>query len=112
MGYGGPWRAERPSRVAILPVGYADGYLRATQPVAEALVRGARVPLVGVISMDALAVDVTDVPGIDADETRSSSSAGRATRPSRPAIWRARATPSPGRCSPAWLARLDRVYHR
>jgi alanine racemase len=68
VGYGSRWRAQRPSRVAILPVGYADGYLRGSQPGAEALVRGRRVPLVGVISMDALAVDVTDVPGLTPDE--------------------------------------------
>ena len=64
-GYGGLWRAERPSRIAILPVGYADGYLRGAQPGAGALVCGVRVPLVGVISMDALAVDVTDLPDLD-----------------------------------------------
>jgi alanine racemase len=68
VGYGSRWRAERPSRVAILPVGYADGYARGTQPGGEALVRGQRVPLVGIISMDALAVDITDIPGLTADE--------------------------------------------
>ena len=40
VGYGSRWRAGRPSRVAILPVGYGDGYLRGTQPGAVALVRG------------------------------------------------------------------------
>lgn len=68
VGYGSRWRAARPSRVAILPVGYADGYARGSQPGAEALVRGRRVPLIGVISMDALAVDVTEVPGLAMDE--------------------------------------------
>jgi alanine racemase len=66
VGYGDTWRAERPSRVAILPLGYADGYLRGAQPGAEVLVRGSRRPLVGIISMDAVAVDVTDEPGLDA----------------------------------------------
>jgi alanine racemase len=69
VGYGGTWRAERPSRIATLPVGYGDGYPRQLSPGASALVRGRRVPLVGVIAMDALAVDVTDVPGVGrADE--------------------------------------------
>ena len=69
VGYGGTWRAQRPTRIAVLPVGYGDGYLRASQPGAEALVRGRRVPLVGRVSMDAVTVDVTDEPGIDyADE--------------------------------------------
>ena len=65
VGYGGTWRAERPSRMAILPLGYADGYLRATQPGAAALVRGRRRPLAGIVSMDAIAIDVTDDEGID-----------------------------------------------
>ena len=65
VGYGGTWRAERPTRIAVLPVGYGDGYLRGTQPGAEVLVRGRRVPLVGRVSMDAVTVDVTDLPGLD-----------------------------------------------
>jgi alanine racemase len=65
VGYGGTWRAERSSRIAVLPVGYGDGYLRAAQPGASALVRGRRVPIVGRVSMDAVTVDVTDVEGLD-----------------------------------------------
>jgi alanine racemase len=65
VGYGGTWRAQRPSRIAVLPVGYGDGYLRGSQPGAEVLVRGRRVPLVGRVSMDAVTVDVTDLPGLD-----------------------------------------------
>lgn len=65
VGYGGTWRAARSSRIAVLPVGYGDGYLRGTQPGAEALVRGQRVPIVGRVSMDAVTVDVTDLPGVD-----------------------------------------------
>jgi len=65
VGYGGTWRAERPSRIAVLPVGYGDGYLRGSQPGAVALARGRRVPLVGRVSMDAVTVDVTDLPGLD-----------------------------------------------
>ena len=68
VGYGGTWRAERPSRIAVLPVGYGDGYLRGTQPGAQVLVRGRRLPLVGRISMDAVTVDVTDLPGLDYTE--------------------------------------------
>ncbi len=68
VGYGGTWRAERPSRIAVLPVGYGDGYLRSTQPGAEVLVRGDRAPLVGRVSMDAVTVDVTDLPGLGYDE--------------------------------------------
>ena len=68
VGYGGRWRAARPSRIAILPLGYGDGYARATQPGADVLLRGRRRPVVGVISMDAVAVDVTDTPGVDGDD--------------------------------------------
>jgi alanine racemase len=59
VGYGGQWRAGQPSRVAILPLGYGDGYARGSQPGAEVLLRGRRFPVVGVVSMDAIAVDVT-----------------------------------------------------
>lgn len=64
VGYGGQWQASRPSRVAVLPLGYGDGYARGSQPGAEVLLRGRRLPVVGVISMDAITVDVTDVPDI------------------------------------------------
>jgi alanine racemase len=65
VGYGGTWRAERPSVIATLPIGYADGWARASSPGAEALVHGRRVPLVGRVSMDAIGVDVTDALGVD-----------------------------------------------
>ncbi len=61
IGYGGRWRASRPSRIATLPVGYGDGFARAYQPGGEALVRGRRVPIVGTVAMDAVAADVTEV---------------------------------------------------
>jgi alanine racemase len=67
VGYGGTWTATRPSRIATLPVGYGDGVPRA-QSGAPVLVRGRRVPIVGVVAMDALAVDVTDVPDVMAGE--------------------------------------------
>jgi alanine racemase len=63
VSYGGTWRAPRPSRIATLPIGYADGYPRHVRD-AQALVRGRRVPIVGVVCMDMLMVDVTDAPGV------------------------------------------------
>ena len=63
VSYGSTFRTTRPSRIATLPVGYADGYLRALSNRGEALVRGCRAPLAGSVAMDALMVDVTDVPG-------------------------------------------------
>jgi alanine racemase len=65
VSYGGLWRAARPSRIATLPVGYADGYPRHVRD-ASALVGGRRVPIVGAVCMDMLMVDVTDVPATDA----------------------------------------------
>ena len=64
VGYGATWRAERASRVAVLPLGYADGLPRRATGRAQAAIRGHRVPLVGVISMDIAIADVTDVPEI------------------------------------------------
>ena len=63
VGYGSRWRALRPSRVATLPVGYGDGWTYGSARLTSALVRGRRVPLVGSVAMDAIAADVTDVPG-------------------------------------------------
>jgi alanine racemase len=62
IGYGCSWRAPRESRIATLPVGYADGYSRNLSNRAEVLVRGMRAPVVGRISMDLVTVDVTEIP--------------------------------------------------
>jgi alanine racemase len=61
VGYGGEWVADRPSTIATLPIGYADGWPRASWPGASALVRGRRVPLVGRVSMDTVCADVTEI---------------------------------------------------
>ncbi len=61
VGYGGRWTAERPSRIGIVPVGYADGYSWRLGNRAEVLVAGRRAPVVGSVSMDLLAVDVTGI---------------------------------------------------
>lgn len=62
VGYGPSFVTARPSRIATLPIGYADGWRRAYEG-APVLVRGQRVPTVGRVSMDSVTVDVTDVPG-------------------------------------------------
>jgi alanine racemase len=63
VGYGGTWRATRPTRIAVLPVGYYEGYDRGLSNIAHALVRGRRAPIRGRICMNMCMVDVTDVPG-------------------------------------------------
>lgn len=62
VGYGGTWLAPRAARVAILAAGYGDGLLRAIPTGAIVLVNGQRAPLVGRVSMDMIAVDVSALP--------------------------------------------------
>src|SRR5690242_35322 len=67
VGYGGTWTARRPTRLAIVAAGYADGYFRAASANdgtrgAEVVVAGKRCPVAGRISMDLMAVDITDLP--------------------------------------------------
>jgi len=64
VGYGALWRATATSRVATVSIGYADGVHRARANKGHVLVRGRRAPLIGMVSMDAITVDVTDVPGV------------------------------------------------
>jgi len=63
ISYGPTFETARASRIATLPLGYGDGWPRALSNRGDALVRGVRAPLVGNVAMDALMVDVTDVPG-------------------------------------------------
>lgn len=63
ISYGPTFTTGRPSRIATLPFGYGDGWSRALSNRAVALVRGRRVAIVGNVAMDAVMVDVTDVPG-------------------------------------------------
>lgn len=61
VSYGGMFSATRPTRVATVPVGYADGYTRRLSGRAEVLVRGRRCKVIGAITMDMSLVDVTDL---------------------------------------------------
>jgi alanine racemase len=62
IGYGTTFHTTRESRIATLPVGYADGYDRLLSNRGEVVVRGVRAPVVGRVSMDLVTIDVTDVP--------------------------------------------------
>ncbi len=64
IGYNARFRTVRPSRIAVIPAGYADGVVRRLSGKGHALVRGAEVPIVGAISMDLSMLDVTEVPGV------------------------------------------------
>ncbi len=64
-GYGGAFRAERPTRIGIVACGYADGYPRHAPTGTPILVAGQRTRTVGRVSMDMLFADLTDVPAAD-----------------------------------------------
>ncbi len=64
VGYNRTYIASSPRVIAVLPVGYADGYNRAFSNKAQVRIRGRLVPVVGQISMDLTTVDVTEVPGV------------------------------------------------
>jgi alanine racemase len=66
VGYAGAWRAERDSAIAILAAGYGDGLPRHLVNGTPVLIAGARYPLVGRVSMDMIAVDVTGAPKVTA----------------------------------------------
>jgi alanine racemase len=62
VGYGARFTTQRPSRIAVINAGYADGILRQRTNHGCALLHGRHVPLVGTISMDLTTLDVTDIP--------------------------------------------------
>ena len=73
VGYGATEHVKRPTRLAILAIGYADGYHRAAgasdeKRGAAAFIRGQRAPLVARVSMDLIAIDVTKIPGVAAGD--------------------------------------------
>jgi alanine racemase len=67
-GYDATFAAKRPTRLALLAVGYADGLNRLLSNRGEVLVRGQRAPMAGRISMDHTSVDVTDIAGVEAGD--------------------------------------------
>ena len=64
VSYGHRFATERPSLLAAIPIGYADGYNRLLSNCGEMLIRGRRVRVAGTVCMDWTLVDVTDVPGV------------------------------------------------
>jgi alanine racemase len=112
ISYGPSFRTRRPSRIATLPIGYGDGWPRALSNRAEALVRGVRVPTVGNVAMDAVMIDVTDVPGPPVTVGDTFTLIGRQGDESIPVaeVARARDTNS-WEVVTAMARRLPRVYH-
>lgn len=65
ISYGHTFRTLQPSRIAILPVGYEDGYSRKLSNCGEVIIRGRRAPVRGRVCMNMCMVDVTDIPGVE-----------------------------------------------
>lgn len=68
VSYGQTFITRRPTRIAVLPIGYADGYGRALSNKGQVLVRGRRAPIIGRVCMDLTLVDVTDIPGVELED--------------------------------------------
>ena len=64
VGYGRTWTANRQSQLAVIPVGYADGYSRALGNRSRVLIHGRSAPVVGRVCMNILMADVTDIPEV------------------------------------------------
>lgn len=62
VSYNGTFVAKRPTRVAVLPIGYADGFNRRLSNRGEVLVRGQRAKVIGLVCMDMVMIDVTEIP--------------------------------------------------
>ena len=68
ISYGGTFVTTRETRVATVPVGYADGYRRSLSGKFYVLIRGRRAPILGRVCMDQMMVDVTDIPGVTSSD--------------------------------------------
>ena len=68
ISYGGAFVTSRPTVVATVPVGYADGYRRSLSGRFHVLIKGKKAPILGRICMDQMMVDVTDIPGVSVED--------------------------------------------
>jgi alanine racemase len=68
IGYGGVYQCSRPTRIAVVNIGYGDGYPRNAPQNTPVLVRGVRCPLVGRVSMDMLTIDITHLSDISSED--------------------------------------------
>jgi alanine racemase len=69
VSYGGTFVTEKDTRIATVPVGYADGYRRSLSGKFYVLIHGRKAPILGRVCMDQLMVDVTDIPGVQSSNT-------------------------------------------
>lgn len=68
IGYGCTYKTTRPTRLAVLPVGYYDGYDRHLSNSSYVLVKGKRAPLRGRVAMNFITVEITDIPGVKLED--------------------------------------------
>ena len=69
VGYGGTFVTKRPTRIATIPVGFADGYSRALSNVGKVRINGEEAPIIGRVCMDQFMVDVTDIGEVKRGDT-------------------------------------------
>ena len=69
VGYGGTFVTQRPTTIATLPIGFADGYSRRLSNKGVVLIHGCEAPVIGRVCMDQMMVDVTDIPGVCRGDT-------------------------------------------
>lgn len=69
VSYNGTFVAKRPTRIAVLPIGYADGYSRRLSHRASVLIQGRRAPIIGLVCMDMIMIDITDFGPVQVGET-------------------------------------------
>jgi len=68
IGYGCTYRTTSPTRLAVVPIGYADGYDRGLSNIAHVLIKGRRAPVRGRVCMNLTMVDVSNIPGVKLEE--------------------------------------------
>jgi alanine racemase len=69
IGYGCTYKTTRDAVLAVIPVGYYDGYSRGLSNVSYVLIKGLRAPIRGRVAMNFIVVDVTDIPGVKVEDT-------------------------------------------
>ena len=65
IGYGSSYLANKKTRIAIVPVGYSNGFSRSLSNMGRVLIRGKRVPVIGTVTMNTMTVNVSDIPGVE-----------------------------------------------
>jgi alanine racemase len=68
VSYGRTFICQRETLIAVVPIGYADGYSRVLSNCGEILIKGKRAPVIGIVCMDLTMVDATDIPGVKAGD--------------------------------------------